>query len=97
MQGFPFFTGVAQFEDDSCEVRVPPALKIKRTGGTPIPQNNQNHPAIMQRLFTYCTPANVSDDLSLIELLSHNLDYFRALAGQYPEDYYPAGQRVSPG
>jgi hypothetical protein len=35
----------------------PPALKIKRTGGTPIPQNNQNHPAIMQRLFTYCTPA----------------------------------------
>jgi len=47
--------------------------------------------------FTYCTPANVSDDLSLIELLSHNLDYFRALAGQYPEDYHPAGQRVSPG
>jgi hypothetical protein len=50
----------------------------------------------MQRLFTYCTPANMSDDLSLIELLSHNLDYFRALAGQYLEDYYPAGQRVSP-
>ncbi|WP_445300239.1 MULTISPECIES: hypothetical protein [unclassified Microcoleus] len=40
--------------------------------------------------FTYCTPANVSDDLSLIEQLSHNLDYFRALAGQYPEDYHPA-------
>jgi hypothetical protein len=47
--------------------------------------------------FTYCTPANVSDDLKLIELLSDNLDYFRALAGQYPEDYHPAGQRVSPG
>src|SRR6476620_9253073 len=41
--------------------------------------------------------ANMSDDLSLIELLSHNRDYFRALAGQYPEDYHPAGQRVSPG
>lgn len=40
--------------------------------------------------FTYCTPANVSDDLSLIELLSHNRDYCRALAGQYPEDYDPA-------
>ncbi len=39
----------------------------------------------------------MSDDVSLIELLSHNLDYFRALAGQYPEDYHPAGQRVSPG
>jgi hypothetical protein len=37
------------------------------------------------------------DDLSLIELLSHNLDYFRALARQYPEDYHAAGQRVSPG
>ena len=35
--------------------------------------------------FTYCTPANVSDDVSLIELLSHNLDYFRALAGQIPK------------
>jgi hypothetical protein len=51
----------------------------------------------MQRLFTYCTPANMSDDLSLIELLSHNRDYFRALAGQYSEDYHPPGQRVSPG
>jgi len=28
--------------------------------------------------FTHCTPANVSDDQGLIEMLSHNLDYFRA-------------------
>ena len=42
-------TGVAKFEGDACGVGVPPALKIQRTGGTPIPQNNQNHPAILQR------------------------------------------------
>ncbi|MEG5026528.1 amino acid adenylation domain-containing protein [Microcoleus sp. AT8-B1] len=40
---------LAQFEDDYCGVGVGPAVKIHRTGGTPIPQNNQNHPAIMQR------------------------------------------------
>ena len=28
--------------------------------------------------FTHCTKANVSDDQGLIEMLSHNLDYFRA-------------------
>jgi len=28
--------------------------------------------------FAHCTKANVSDDQGLIELLSHNLDYFRA-------------------
>ena len=28
--------------------------------------------------FTHCTKASVSDDQGLIELLSHNLDYFRA-------------------
>ncbi|MEG3902161.1 amino acid adenylation domain-containing protein [Microcoleus sp. B4-C5] len=40
---------LAQFEDDDCGVGVGPAVKIHGTGGTPIPQNNQNHPAIMQR------------------------------------------------
>jgi hypothetical protein len=28
--------------------------------------------------FTHCTKANVSDDQGLIEMLSQNLDYFRA-------------------
>ncbi len=28
--------------------------------------------------FTHCTKANVSDDQGLVELLLHNLDYFRA-------------------
>jgi hypothetical protein len=28
--------------------------------------------------FTHCTKANVSDDQGLIEMLSHNLAYFRA-------------------
>ena len=28
--------------------------------------------------FTHCTPASVSDDSGLIELLSQNLNYFRA-------------------
>ncbi|MGB7710505.1 MAG: AAA family ATPase [Microcoleus sp.] len=44
-------SGVAQFEDDACG--VPPARKTHRTGETPIPQNNQNHPAIMQRPIAY--------------------------------------------
>lgn len=28
--------------------------------------------------FTHCTKANVSDDQGLIEMLTHNVDYFRA-------------------
>lgn len=28
--------------------------------------------------FTYCTKANVSDDQRVIEMLTHNVDYFRA-------------------
>ena len=27
--------------------------------------------------FTHCTPANVSDDVGLIEMLTQNIDYFR--------------------
>lgn len=27
--------------------------------------------------FTYCTHANVSDDQGLIDMLTHNMDYFR--------------------
>ena len=29
-------------------------------------------------LFTHCTPANVSDDVGLVEMLTLNTDYFRA-------------------
>lgn len=28
--------------------------------------------------FTHCTQANITDDQGLIEMLNHNLDYFRA-------------------
>ncbi|HEY9651946.1 MAG TPA: transposase, partial [Coleofasciculaceae cyanobacterium] len=35
--------------------------------------------------FTHCTKANVSDDQGLIELLSRNLDYFRAKLVNIPK------------
>lgn len=35
--------------------------------------------------FTHCTKANVSDDQGLIELLSQNLDYFRAKPVNMPK------------
>jgi len=47
--------------------------------------------------FTHCTPASVSDDQGLIELLSNNLDYFRAKPVNLPKitilldhGYHPA-------
>jgi len=47
--------------------------------------------------FTHCTKANVSDDQGLIELLSRNLDYFRAKPVNIPKitilldhGYHPA-------
>lgn len=35
--------------------------------------------------FTHCTPANMSDDQGLIEMVSHNLDYFRAKPVNIPK------------
>ncbi|WP_293308824.1 hypothetical protein [Microcoleus sp. PH2017_10_PVI_O_A] len=35
--------------------------------------------------FTHCTQANVSDDPGLLEMLSHNLDYFRAKPVNIPK------------
>ena len=35
--------------------------------------------------FTHCTKANVSDDQGLVELLSRNLDYFRAKPMNIPK------------
>ena len=35
--------------------------------------------------FTYCTKANVSDDQGLIELLSHNINYFRTKPVNIPK------------
>jgi hypothetical protein len=35
--------------------------------------------------FTHCTPANVSDDQGLIEMVSHNLHYFRAKPVNIPK------------
>lgn len=36
-------------------------------------------------LFTLCTPANVSDDAGLIELLTQNMDYFRSKPVNLPK------------
>lgn len=35
--------------------------------------------------FTHCTPANVSDDRGLIEMLSDNIDYFRSKPVNIPK------------
>ena len=35
--------------------------------------------------FTHCTPANVSDDAGLIEMLTQHLDYFRAKPVNVPK------------
>ncbi|MEG4271922.1 fatty acyl-AMP ligase, partial [Microcoleus sp. M2_D4] len=59
---------LAQFEDDYCGVGVGPAVKIHGTGGTPIPQNNQNHPAIMQREI-------LGDDQKTLDLSSWRVAY----------------------
>lgn len=40
--------------------------------------------------FTHCTQAHVSDDQGLIQMLSPNLDYFRAKPVNPREDYHPA-------
>ena len=35
--------------------------------------------------FTHCTPANVSDDIGLIEMLTQHMDYFRAKPVNLPK------------
>ena len=35
--------------------------------------------------FTHCTSANLSDDAGLIEMLTHNIDYFRAKPVNIPK------------
>lgn len=35
--------------------------------------------------FTHCTPANVTDDVGLIEMLSQNIDYFKAKPVNIPK------------
>ena len=46
--------------------------------------------------FTHCTKASVSDDRGLIELLSQNLNYFRAKPVNIPKITILHGRRVSP-
>lgn len=59
--------------------------------------------------FTHCTKAHVSDDQGLIEMLSHNLDYFRLKPVNIPkitilldngyhkrEDYRSLAKTLSP-
>lgn len=45
--------------------------------------------------FTHCTKANVSDDQGLIEMLSQNLDYFRAKPVNILLYHHSAGQWLS--
>lgn len=46
--------------------------------------------------FTHCTKANVSDDMGLIEMLSQNLDYFRAKPDDLPKITILQGRWLSP-
>ena len=58
--------------------------------------------------FTLCTPANVSDDAGLLELLTLNIDYFRSKPvnipkitilvdhGYHPDTLIPALEKVYP-
>jgi hypothetical protein len=58
--------------------------------------------------FTHCTPANVSDDQGLIEMLSQNIDYFKSKPvelpkttiwvdnGDHPDQIIPALEQIYP-
>jgi hypothetical protein len=47
--------------------------------------------------FTHCTKASVSDEQGLIEMLSHNEDYFRAKPVNIPKITILHGRRLSSG
>lgn len=47
--------------------------------------------------FTHCTPANVSDDRGLIEMLSDNIDYFRSKPVNIPKITILLFPRLSSG
>jgi hypothetical protein len=59
--------------------------------------------------FTHCTKANISDDAGLIEMLTHNIDYFRSKPmnipkitilldhGYHPEHLVQQLEQVYPG
>ena len=47
--------------------------------------------------FTHCTPANVSDDRGLVEMLSDNIDYFRSKPANIPKISILLFPRLSPG
>ena len=58
--------------------------------------------------FTHCTPANVSDDQGLIEMISQNIDYFKSKPvelpkttilvdnGYHPDKIIPALEQIYP-
>lgn len=46
--------------------------------------------------FTHCTKANVSDDAGLLEMLTHNIDYFRSKPMNIPKITILQGSRLSP-
>jgi transposase len=46
--------------------------------------------------FTHCTSASVSDDQGLIEMLTHNIDYFKSKPADLPIYHHLVRQRLSP-
>ena len=47
--------------------------------------------------FTHCTPANVSDDGGLVEMLTHAHRLFQVKTCQHSKDHYPVRPRLPPG
>ena len=45
--------------------------------------------------FTHCSPANMTDDAGLIEMLTLNINYFKAKPVNIPTDYYLVGPWLS--
>jgi hypothetical protein len=75
-----------------------PVLSPKAFGFTNVPTaSNDISPLIhaCSGFFTHCTKANVSDDQGLIEMLSQNLDYFRAKPVNILLYHHSAGQWLS--
>jgi hypothetical protein len=65
-----------------------PVLSPKAFAFTNVPTASNDISPLIRAcfpFFTHCTKANVSDDQGLIEMLSQNLDYFRAKPVNIPK------------
>jgi hypothetical protein len=76
-----------------------PALRRRVSVSTKPPMAFKRHLAVDSLgfpFFTHCTPANVSDDDGLIEMLSQHMAYFRIKPEHLPKDHYLAGPWLPP-